>query len=200
MAKKKLILYSIATFFTIIFLILVMGFVTRNLNTAIITSDEAKVNLVGGTKDSDDMLDVDDFSNIDDIDQVVNDISLEADDISPNSDEVDIGIDFLKDDTQPADNNDGISKEDTDVIETSINDAIIESIDDSEDPQHDASNGIIMDVREMDKSKDETDDVTYGIDVAKWQGVIDWAKVKEARVEFAMNSKGSDKLAQYTGY
>jgi GH25 family lysozyme M1 (1,4-beta-N-acetylmuramidase) len=28
--------------------------------------------------------------------------------------------------------------------------------------------------------------ITYGIDVAKWQGIIDWKKVKESGVEFAM--------------
>lgn len=43
-----------------------------------------------------------------------------------------------------------------------------------------------MDIKEIDKPKHETDDITYGIDVAKWQGVIDWAKIKEAGVEFAM--------------
>ena len=36
-----------------------------------------------------------------------------------------------------------------------------------------------MDVREIDKNENETDDITYGIDVAKWQGVIDWAKLRK---------------------
>lgn len=43
-----------------------------------------------------------------------------------------------------------------------------------------------MDIRNIERSRNETDDITYGIDVAKWQGVIDWSKVKDAGVEFAM--------------
>lgn len=57
---------------------------------------------------------------------------------------------------------------------------------DKEDPQHESSKGMEMDVREIEKSKHETDEITFGIDVSKWQGVIDWKKVKEAGVEFAI--------------
>lgn len=63
---------------------------------------------------------------------------------------------------------------------------IPEPVVDIEDPQEEDSKGISMDVRDIEATQDETDDITYGIDVAKWQGVIDWAKVKEAGIEFAM--------------
>ena len=61
-----------------------------------------------------------------------------------------------------------------------------ELVTDKEDPQEEGTSGISMDVRDIEKSKNETDDISYGIDVAKWQGVIDWARVKDAGVEFAM--------------
>lgn len=61
-----------------------------------------------------------------------------------------------------------------------------EAVNDTEDPQEEGSSGINIDVSKMEKNQDETDDITYGIDVAKWQGIIDWAKVKEAGIEFAM--------------
>lgn len=61
-----------------------------------------------------------------------------------------------------------------------------EPIVDEEDPQHEKSEGLVVDVRDIEKSDNVTDETTYGIDVAKWQGVIDWAKVKKSGVEFAM--------------
>lgn len=57
---------------------------------------------------------------------------------------------------------------------------------DKEDPQQDSSEGMAMDVRDIKKSKHETDEITFGIDVSKWQGIIDWKKVKDAGVEFAI--------------
>jgi lysozyme len=63
---------------------------------------------------------------------------------------------------------------------------IPEPVDDIQDPQEEGTEGAVLDVRDIDKNENETDDITYGIDVAKWQGVIDWAKVKEAGVDFAM--------------
>lgn len=63
------------------------------------------------------------------------------------------------------------------------------ALDDAQDPQADGAAGTETsggEVTVADISKDETGSTTMGIDVSKYQGTIDWAKVKEAGVEFAM--------------
>lgn len=65
---------------------------------------------------------------------------------------------------------------------------------DVEDPQQDtdgsmsSETGASVDVKELLTAGDvaETEGTTFGIDVAKYQGTIDWAKVAEAGVDFAM--------------
>lgn len=63
------------------------------------------------------------------------------------------------------------------------------ALDDVQDPQGSAAagnEGSGAEVTVAPMGKDETSDVTMGIDVSKYQGTIDWGKVKEAGVEFAM--------------
>lgn len=69
---------------------------------------------------------------------------------------------------------------------TAEKEAVTETTGDNDDPQGNSTEGISLDVRDIEKSDNETDVITYGIDVAKWQGVIDWAEVKDAGVDFAM--------------
>lgn len=84
------------------------------------------------------------------------------------------------------------SQDETQKIDYSIDVPVPDNIkEDTEDPQsgerqEESPEGPELDVREIEKSENETDDITYGIDVAKWQGVIDWSKVKEAGIDFAM--------------
>lgn len=59
-------------------------------------------------------------------------------------------------------------------------------VDDKEDPQPKGSKGAKANVSELKVPKDKKKTMTYGIDVAKWQGVIDWKKVKASGVEYAM--------------
>lgn len=63
------------------------------------------------------------------------------------------------------------------------------ALDDEQDPQADGTAGTEANGAEVTVSaisKDETGSITMGIDVSKYQGTIDWAKVKESGVEFAM--------------
>ncbi|MDE7405217.1 MAG: hypothetical protein K2M81_08935, partial [Lachnospiraceae bacterium] len=63
------------------------------------------------------------------------------------------------------------------------------ALDDEQDPQADGAAGTEANGAEVTVaaiSKDETGSITMGIDVSKYQGTIDWAKVKESGVEFAM--------------
>jgi GH25 family lysozyme M1 (1,4-beta-N-acetylmuramidase)/uncharacterized protein YraI len=62
----------------------------------------------------------------------------------------------------------------------------VASVDDVEDPQPEGTSGVEMDVNEITSPKHETKDITYGIDVAKWQGVIDWEQVKASGIDFAI--------------
>ena len=63
------------------------------------------------------------------------------------------------------------------------------ALDDAEDPQGSGAAGKETsgaEVTVMGVSENETADITMGIDVSKYQGNIDWKKVKESGVEFAM--------------
>lgn len=67
-------------------------------------------------------------------------------------------------------------------------DVQVGALDDAQDPQADKTtaegNGAEVTVSAI--NKDETNHMTVGIDVSKYQGTIDWAKVRESGVEFAM--------------
>jgi len=61
-----------------------------------------------------------------------------------------------------------------------------EKVEDGGDPQTQNKSGVEMEITDMDTAKEENNIITYGIDVAKWQGVIDWKKVKEEGITYAM--------------
>lgn len=63
-----------------------------------------------------------------------------------------------------------------------------EETEDSEDLQLENGEGTKVDVRELKVAMDENEntDITFGIDVAKWQGAIDWKQVADSGVQFAM--------------
>ena len=62
------------------------------------------------------------------------------------------------------------------------------ALDDAQDPQSGQmqGEGAGVEVNIANISPDETQGVTIGIDVSKYQGTIDWKKVKESGIEFAM--------------
>jgi len=63
------------------------------------------------------------------------------------------------------------------------------ALDDAEDPQDSGATGNEESGAEVIVTKtneDETSNITLGIDVSKYQGTIDWAKVKASGVDFAM--------------
>ncbi len=69
--------------------------------------------------------------------------------------------------------------------------ADVAEMDDDEDPQEAESigedgAGAASDISAVIKGANETGEVSYGIDVAKWQGTIDWEQVADSGVEFAI--------------
>ena len=59
----------------------------------------------------------------------------------------------------------------------------------SADPENDiipAETGMEVDIASILSTGNETSDTTYGIDVSKYQGTIDWAKVAASGIDFAM--------------
>lgn len=70
--------------------------------------------------------------------------------------------------------------------------AEVGSMDDTEDPQSSSNmeggsqTGAEVDVSKAAASENETAEETLGIDVSKYQGTIDWGKVKASGVDFAM--------------
>lgn len=67
----------------------------------------------------------------------------------------------------------------------------IAGMDDAEDPQEaEGMNGdragAQADIQAVLKGADETGEVSYGVDVAKWQGTVDWQQAADAGVEFAI--------------
>lgn len=72
----------------------------------------------------------------------------------------------------------------TSVTNNSTNDK-----DNPDDPENEMSNngtGSTIDISQILSTGDETKDTTYGIDVSKYQGTIDWAQVAASGIDFAM--------------
>ena len=64
------------------------------------------------------------------------------------------------------------------------------ALDDAQDPQASLAagngEGAGAEVNVANISPDETEGITVGIDVSKYQGTVDWQKVKNAGIDFAM--------------
>ncbi|MDE6664331.1 MAG: glycoside hydrolase family 25 [Lachnospiraceae bacterium] len=94
----------------------------------------------------------------------------------------------VSDDTEPEQN---VQPEEPD-LEKDINDSEnveVGALDDEQDPQANAAagnEGSGAEVTVTGISDDEVSGVTMGIDVSKYQGNINWGKVKASGVEFAM--------------
>lgn len=72
----------------------------------------------------------------------------------------------------------------TSVTNNSTNDK-----DNPDDPENEMSNngtGSTIDISQILSTGDKTKDTTYGIDVSKYQGTIDWAQVAASGIDFAM--------------
>lgn len=187
MEKKKLIIYGISIVLAIGILIFIV---------------KLTVNLLDDSQNKNDQITTDthnnDISDSDTGDIGEEDIEdLPEDDTNGLNDQIkdDINDDSNKDTSN--DNPDNINNHvDKDNDATDIPTVSPTPIVDIEEPAADPqdpikkpdnnSDGVVVDIEEIEKPKNETDDISYGIDVAKWQGVIDWSKVKEAGVDFAM--------------
>ncbi|MCM1386760.1 MAG: hypothetical protein NC231_05505 [Bacillus sp. (in: Bacteria)] len=100
--------------------------------------------------------------------------------------ETDAAQDMAEADNQTADSQAQGADSDTQVpAQTQIT---VGALDDEQDPQNSGAAGNEENGAEVTVSKreDETSDTTLGIDVSKYQGTIDWAKVKASGVDFAM--------------
>jgi len=82
------------------------------------------------------------------------------------------------------------------VAEVTAPPVMVAAEEDANDPQPVQSDGVKVDISKISKDDAKLEDskntagktevITYGIDVAKWQGVIDWKQVKESGVDFAI--------------
>lgn len=105
----------------------------------------------------------------------------------------------LKEDRNVIDETEESKNTDVVVIKAYVND--------KDDPQKNKKGGVSVDIgkittKESKKNSSSTEgknhinnSVTYGIDVSKWQKKIDWKKVKESGVEFAMIRVGYRSLS-----
>lgn len=196
MNKKKIIIYSVSIVLVLVVLILMFKLALNILPNSKVTNDEE---LSAGV-DKSQVLDSDPEGlgkdHIEDLDQDDNNDNTNNEmNIDINSDVVDGINDNIYDIIDGDSKNDSESTDDsdsTDTMEAMLPTPIPDKVDDEDDPQDpiktpdNDSHGVALDMGEIEKPKNETDEITYGIDVAKWQGVIDWAKVKEAGVRFAM--------------
>lgn len=105
------------------------------------------------------------------------------------------GTEIIMDDTELLNENtelDGteLSGTESDVLEPDSSET--GSAVEAEDPQSTtgggmtAQNGASVDISQVVKSTNETSEITLGIDVAKYQGTINWQKVANSGVDFAM--------------
>ena len=76
----------------------------------------------------------------------------------------------------------------TDEEDSLITETTEESLQDTEDIQLENGTGSEVNVKDLSVAinENENSDATFGIDVAKWQGTIDWKQVAESGVQFAM--------------
>lgn len=75
------------------------------------------------------------------------------------------------------------------LLEPETTEILVGALDDEQDPQNSGAAGNEQSgaqVTVAGLSADETAGITMGIDVSKYQGTIDWNKVKDSGVEFAM--------------
>ena len=139
--------------------------------------------------DSDKLTSTDPIDNSIKDDNILEDDYLEGD---SDIDDIAVGENPDTDDEQGKDNN-GLD------IDNNVNDDRVtedlepsdiinpdEKVEDGGDPQTQNKSGVEMEITDMDTAKEENNIITYGIDVAKWQGVIDWKKVKEEGITYAM--------------
>ena len=127
--------------------------------------------------------DLDEFDNIAD---QVNDLSDQAVDIT---DEID-------------DKSDNSGKNTGDELTADITTppVVAAPVADKNDPQTEQSDGVKLDISNISSDDNNAEVITYGIDVAKWQGVIDWKQVKSSGVDFAMIRVGYRTLVDGTIY
>lgn len=98
----------------------------------------------------------------------------------------------------PDEENDGKEQDDVEEEEAGkgekeeldSEEVLVGALDDDQDPQSGAASGneesTGAQVTVAGLSADETSGITMGIDVSKYQGTIDWEKVRESGIEFAM--------------
>lgn len=72
------------------------------------------------------------------------------------------------------------------VADITVQPVMVAPVDDKNDPQSEQTNGVKVDVSKISSTDNKSDVITYGIDVAKWQGVIDWKQVKASGVDFTV--------------
>ncbi|MBQ8663917.1 MAG: glycoside hydrolase family 25 [Eubacterium sp.] len=73
-------------------------------------------------------------------------------------------------------------------IEGEISEEELEQIDPVQTaaPEKPEGNGASVDVQQVVTNANETDEITFGIDVSRYQGTIHWSKVAESGVDFVM--------------
>jgi len=181
MDKKKLIFYGVSIVVSAVLLVYIIVFASRIFKTEENNNNEIEANIQTNDHDNNDESAPDNSIDLEDEEP---DLSMLKGNGHSNNEDIDLGD---EEDTENIDNEEADKES---VYDDELDNEAVspkpEQLVDAEDPQEEGSSGVSMDVRDIKNSKNETDDITYGIDVAKWQGVIDWAKVKEAGVEFAM--------------
>lgn len=193
MNKKKIIFYGIFMGIAVILLIFLLIFAGKLIKDNRNITGASESNLIDDNENKDDLADNDQFGNHLSENELSGNASSEADDIEEipavgndlagNTIDENIPADGYDSDTLASNNNSG-DKNVTDIIDKS--DETDTAAEDENDPQEENSEGMAFDVRDIEKPKNETNEITCGIDVSKWQGVIDWEKVKDAGVEFAI--------------
>ncbi len=102
------------------------------------------------------------------------------------------GVEVLEEGEKQAEGEEQPEAEDVDDGQEDLQIAAdVAEMDDDEDPQEAESMsedgaGAQSDISSVLKGANETGSISYGIDVAKWQGTIDWKQVADSGVEFAI--------------
>lgn len=135
---------------------------TDPIGDPITEEKDIKDNIAVYDTNTDDNIENSNINGADSDDLIDNDEAVTDDNVTVENKPKDISIEGIGEDTTSDDNTD------------------------FHDPQTQNNSGVEMEIKDMDTPKKYDNIITYGIDVAKWQGVIDWKKVKEEGIIYAM--------------
>jgi hypothetical protein len=201
---KRIIILSVIGVFTILAFVIGFKLITGNdqtnhkesqvTDTVDLDSDITEDDYIARGQDDIDSSRAASVQEAKDLDEFDN-IADQVNDLSDQAQAVDI-----TDEIDDKSDNSGKNTGDELTADITTPPVVAAPVADKNDPQTEQSDGVKLDISNISSDDNNAEVITYGIDVAKWQGVIDWKQVKSSGVDFAMIRVGYRTLVDGTIY